>query len=186
MKKLLKIMLAFSLVLFLSVGLVACNETNDNKGGSDSKPAETVELTKAMLSDVEFENSEAVEIKQDDSTYTISGTIDAMSDSQKTAYGVEDVTHVVILKFTFDKERTLSEFEIEGSTTKVYSDSQDVENYAGSLTELLDNGENEDAYCNLILSAHTESYRLTATYTDGTESTIEIKITATLATATED
>ena len=131
-----------------------------------------------MLSEVEFENAKTVSIEQDSSVFTISGTIDAMSESQKTTFGVDEVTHVFVIKLTFDRERTLSYFELKGNTTKVYSTNSDDENYVGPLTDLLDNEEGEDAY--------TKEYSLTVKYTDDTESRIQVKVVATLATATEE
>ena len=53
----------------------------------------------------------------------------------------------------------------------------------GSLTDLLDNESGEDAYCNLVLSANTKNYSITAKYSDGHEVQITLEITATLATA---
>jgi hypothetical protein len=185
MKKILKYALSFALLFVLAFSLVSCGNmgANQNQVSGDS-PAEKVELAKTTLSEVEFENAKSVNLNQESNVITVSGTIDAMSASQKNAFGLEDVTHVVVLKFTFDKERTLSSFEIKGKTTKVYSDSEDVENYVGSLSELLDSESSEDAYTYLILSANTETYDLTAKYTDGTTSKIELKVVATLATAT--
>ena len=107
-----------------------------------------------------------------------------MSESQKSAYGVEEVTHVAVVKFVFDKEKTLSSFKIKGNTTKVFSDDNTEDNYVGSLTDLLDSETGEDAYTYLILSANTKDYTLTAKYNDDSESVIKVKITATLANAT--
>jgi len=143
---------------------------------------EKVELTNAMLGEIQFENGDGVKLKTDCNTVTVQGTINVMSDSQKNVYGVDDVTHVVVLKFKFDTERTISKFEIKGNVTKVYADDKNVNGYAGSLSELLDNESGEDAYCNLILSANTSEYILTSTYTDGQVSTVKVKIIATLAT----
>lgn len=175
MKNLLKNIVMFALLICISISCVSCGEKKQS--------AEKIELTTAVLGDVEFENSEETEIERDGDTYTISGTIDAMSDSQKIAFGDDDVTHIVALKFTFDTERTISSFKIEGNKIKVYADEDSDENFAGSLTDLLDSSDGEDAYANLILSASTEEYLLTTTYTDETVSTITLKITATLATA---
>ena len=174
-----KLKYAFSVLcaLLMSTILVAC-------GNNDcSKVAEKVSLSKAIYSEVEYENADTVKLEQDCDVVEIKGVIEAMSNSQKSTYGVDDVTHVVVVKFEFDKERTLECFEIKGDTTKVYSTDSSVENYVGTLTELLDNETSEDAYTNLILSANTKNYKLTAKYTDDTISEIEIKITATLATA---
>ncbi len=185
MKNLLKNVSLFILMICLSMALVSCGKSsgNSNQNGNGGT-AEKVSFEKATLKEVEFEPSEGSKIKQEGSTVTVSGTIDAMSESQKIAFGKEGITHVVPLKFTFDKERTISKFEIKGDEIKVYSDSKDVENYVGSITELLDSEAGEDSYCYLILSAKTDCYKLISTYTDGTESTIELKIVATLATAT--
>lgn len=184
MKKVFKFSVIVVFALVLTFSLVACGKNGGGDTGKECSVAEKVELGKTMLGEVEFENSDEVELKQDCETVTISGTIDAMSDSQKSAYGVEDVTHVAVVKFVFDKERTLSSFEIKGNTTKVFSDDETKENYVGSLTELLDNEAGEDAYTYLVLSANTKEYTLTTVYTDDTESVISLKINATLATAT--
>lgn len=164
---------AFVCMLFC----VACGRQNN------CNLAEKVELTSAMLNEVQFENGEDVKLKMDCNTVTIQGKINVMSDSQKNVFGDEDVTHVVVLKFKFDTERTISKFEIKGNKTKVFSDDKNVDNYSGSITELLDSESGEDAYCNLILSANTNQYLLTATYSDGQVSKINVKIVATLATA---
>ena len=87
------------------------------------------------------------------------------------------------MTFSEHKERTLKTFEIKGNVTKVYSTDNTVENYTGTLTELLDSSEDEDAYTKLVLSANTKEYELTAIYTDGTTSEISIDISATLAEA---
>lgn len=180
MKNLISKISLLVLMICVSFSFVCCGKANRADG---KLPAEKVSLAKVMISDVEFENSKSTEIKQEGSKYTISGTIDSMSKSQKIAFGSDEVTHVVALKFTFDKERTISAFEIAGNEVKVYSDDKKVKNYVGSISELLDSEEGEDAYCNLVLSANTKSYRLKSTYSDGTESTIEVEIAATLATA---
>lgn len=179
MKKSFKILSLFMFSFILAFSLVACGGSKNN----DNTIAEKVELSKVVLNEVEFNNSDAVKLKQDGDDIEISGTIDAMSESQKTTYGVQDVTHVVALKVTFDKEKTLKSFEIKGNTTKVFSENSADENYAGSLSDLLDNESSEDAYTNLVLSANTKEYTLTATYTDESTSEIEIEIKATLATA---
>ena len=181
MKNFISKFLTLSLLLILSFGFVACGKGSVNS--KNGAVAEKIELTKSTLGDVEFENSKETKIKQDGNIFTVSGIIDAMSESQKVEFGNDDATHVVSLKFSFDKERTISSFEIKGEVTKVYADSKDVENYVGSISELLDSEEGEDAFCFLILSAKTPDYKLKATYSDGTESTIELKIVATLATA---
>ena len=176
-----------ALVCLISISIISCGNTIKGGGGGGSNgPSEKIELTKAMLSEVEFENAKTVSIEQDSSVFTISGTIDAMSESQKTTFGVDEVTHVFVIKLTFDRERTLSYFELKGNTTKVYSTNSDDENYVGPLTDLLDNEEGEDAYTILILSANTKEYSLTVKYTDDTESRIQVKVVAALATATEE
>lgn len=185
MKKLLKGLTVLSLLFILAIGFVACGTLSD-KNNSNKAIAEKLELMQSTLDDVEFENAESVKINEENSIYKVSGTIVAMSKAQKSAFAVSDVTHYVALKFTFDKEKTISSFEIKGSTTKVYSDNKNVANYVGSITELLDNEEKEDSFCYLILSANTKEYTLTSTYSDKTTSTIKIKIDATLATATVD
>ena len=181
MKNLFKTIISFTFVFAIMFSLVACGGKKNNDEKCDV--GEKITLAKVTLGEVEFENAETVKINQDCEEVIISGKIDAMSASQKNAYGVEDVTHVVSLKFEFDKERTLKTFELKGNVTKVYSSDNTVENYVGSLTDLLDSAEDEDAYCKLVLSANTKAYELTATYTDGTSSKIEIEISATLATA---
>lgn len=185
MKKLLYSLSVFVLALFVGFSLVACGNSSGSSGQSgEDKVAEKVELSKVMFGDVEFENSKETKLSQENNTFKVSGTVDAMSKSQKIKFGDDDVTHVVALKFNFDKERTISTFKIQGDITKVYSDSKDVQNYVGSITELLDSEDGEDAFCYLILSAKTEEYKLVSTYTDGTESSIKLEIVATLATAT--
>lgn len=179
MKKFFKILGACLAVLVICFSFSAC----ENETKSSEKSAEKVELTTAMIDDVEFENSESTTIKQNEKDVVIGGRIDAMSKSQKNKYGVDEVTHVVTIKVTFDRERTISSFEIKGDITKVYADEKDVPNYCGKLSDLLDNEPGEDAYCNLILSASTKKYTLTAKYSDGEESSISLKIDATLATA---
>lgn len=184
MKKLLKFAMMFTFVFMLSFSLVACgNSNNDKDDDKNCSVAEKVELGKVTFNEVEFENAETVKLEQECDEVEIKGTIEAMTASQKSAYGVEDVTHVAVVKFTFDKERTLSSFEIKGNTIKVFATDSTVENYTGSLTDLLDNESGEDAYTYLVLSANTKNYELKAKYTDDTESVIKVEIEATLATA---
>ncbi len=183
MNKSIKILFSFMLLIITSVLFVACGNKTPMNNKKD-EISEKISLSTAMLGEVEFANAETVELKQEGETVTISGKIDAMSASQKNAYGVEDITHVVTTKIVFDKERTLKTFKIVGNTTKVYSSDNSEEGYVGSLTDLLDSEEGEDAYCNLILSAQTKSYTLKTIYTDNTERTITVKIEATLASAT--
>lgn len=181
MKKYTKIILSFVFVFAIAFSLVACGGKREN--GEECKTAEKITLATVTLGEVEFENAETVKLEQDCDEVVVSGKIDAMSTSQKTAYGVDEITHVFAVKFEFDKERTLKTFEIKGNMTKVYSSDNTVTNYVGSLTDLLDSAEDEDAYAKLILSANTKEYRLTSTYTDGTVSEISIDVTATLAAA---
>lgn len=164
------------ILTFVSFCFVACGE-------SKTKTAEEVTLAKTVLGEVEFENSEKVKLKQDENNVVISGEIEAMSDAQKSAFGVDGVTHVVVIKFMFDDERTIDSFEIKGSVTKVYSTDKTVENYVGSISELLENKPSEDAYAKLILSANTKNYTLTCKYSDSTKSVINLKIDANLVTA---
>lgn len=182
MKKYAKLLLSVMFVFALAFTLVACGGKN-NKDNEKCDTAEKVSLTTATIGEVEFDNADTVKLEQDCDEVVVSGKIDAMSASQKSAYGVDDITHVVVIKFEFDKERTLKTFEIKGNVTKVYSTDNTVENYTGSLTELLDSAEDEDAYTKLVLSANTKEYKLTAIYTDGTTSEISIDISATLAEA---
>lgn len=183
MKKTLKMIFSFMLLFVSSVVFVACGTGTPTNDKNKSMIPEKVELTSAMLDEIEFANAETVKIEQDKEIVTISGKIDAMSASQKNAYAVEDVTHVVALKINFDKERTLKTFKISGNVTKVYSVNSSEEGYVGPLTDLLDNDGGEDSYCNLILSAQTKTYTCKAVYTDETERVIVIKIDATLANA---
>lgn len=168
-------------IAVLSLGIisffcVACEKKYD-------KSAEEISLAKTILGEVEFENSEKVKLKQDENEWVVSGEIEAMSPAQVSAFGVEDVTHVVVLKCLFDKERTIDYFKIKGETLKVFSTDKTDEGYVDSISNLLDNDPGEDAYCYLILSANTKEYELTTKYTDGVESVIEIKIDAVLSSA---
>lgn len=175
MKKIIKTILSLSLI-FVCLCFVAC-------GAKKSNIAEKVTLAKTVLGEVEFENSEKVKLKQTDDSCVITGEIEAMSKAQASAYGVQDVTHVVVVKFLFDKERTIDSFEIKGEITKVYSTDKNAKNYVGSISSLLDNEKSEDAFCYLVLSANTKQYTLTSKYSDGTSSVIKINIDATLVTA---
>lgn len=179
MKKRLKNISIFVLTLFVMVGASACNFMSNN----ECKTAEKLELSSAVINEVEFKNGDNVSLKQECKEVFVEGQIDAISEAQKSAFGQSDVTHVVVLKMTFDKERTLDSVEIKGANTKVFSTNPEDENYAGGLTDLLDNESGEDAYCNLVLSANTKNYSITAKYSDGHESQITIEITASLATA---
>ena len=171
----------------MSCGLVACtNNENNIEDANTNAVAEKITLDSATLGSVEFENADTVSINQEGNVYNISGTITALSESEKNAFGDSSVTHAVVLKYTFDKEKTISKFELKGNITKVFSDNTSDENYVGSISDLLDSEENEDAFCYLILSAKTKQYTLTATYTDKTSSVIKLNISATLATATTD
>ena len=187
MKKILNGLAFLSLAFFMCFGLIACQQTkSENQNSNGSKVSETIELGTATLGDVEFENADTVELKNENGQYNVTGTITAMSESQIIAFGVQDVTHTIVLKVTFDKEKTISSFEIKGNTTKVYADNKETENYVGSLSELLDNEDGEDAFCYLVLSANTTEYTFKTTYSDKSESEVKLKISATLATATED
>lgn len=180
MKKIVKLTRSLALIFFAFLMVVTCA-----CGSNKNQIPEKVELASTMFKEIEFENSDTVKLKQDENEVKITGTINKMSDSQKNVFGVDDVTHVVVLKFTFDRERTISYFKIKGETTKVYSDNSKEAGYTGKLSDLLDNEDNEDAFCYLILSANTKSYELTAKYTDGQVSNVKVEITATLATAIE-
>ena len=177
MKKLLKSMFLVCCAFVVGISVIACN------GKTECRVAEKVTLAKTMLGEVEFENSENVKLKQDCDVVKITGQVDAMSTAQASEFGVEDVTHVVVLKFEFDKERTLSYFEIKGETIKVFSTDNTDENYVGSITDLLDSEADEDAFCYLILSANTNDYELTTKYTDDSTSTVKVEIDATLVSA---
>lgn len=180
MKRFFKGFFALALICLTCINLVACG---DNARGSNSDNSEKIELSTSVLNEVEFENSEAVKLEQKENNVVISGNIDAMSKSQKNAFGVDNVDHVVIVKLTFNREKTVSSFTIKGDVTKVYSDDETDENYVGKLSELLDNEQGEDAYCELILSAKTKEYKLTSKYSDKTENTITITINATLSSS---
>lgn len=179
MKKIAKVFFGVVCSLLIMTSVCACGKN----GNRECKTAEEVKLETVVLNEVEFNNGETVSLKQSCGDVEITGTIDAMTDAQKSVFGNADTTHVVSLKITFDKERTLDYFEIKGNVTKVYSTNSNDANYVGAITDLLDNESGEDAYSNLILSANTKNYVLTAKYSDGHESEIKIKVSATLATA---
>lgn len=168
-------------VLLAIVFIMAC--ACGNLGGQDCATAEKVKLQNVVLNEVEFTNSDTVTLIQECDDVRIGGTISAMTDAQKNVYGTNDVTHVVALNVLFDKERTLSYVELKGNVTKVYSTNSEDANYVGKLTDLLDNESGEDAFSNIILSANSKNYTITAKYTDGHSSTINIIINATLVTA---
>ncbi len=178
MKKLLKTVISLVLV-FISVACVACK----NKTTAFS---EEITLASTVLDEVEFESSKETKIKQADDGWIVTGRIEAMSEAQKSAFGVQGVTHVVVVKFEFDKKRTIDYFKIDGQTTKVYSTDKNEEGYVGSISSLLDSKSEEDAFCYLILSANTKTYELTAKYTDSVESKIKLNIDATLVTASSE
>ena len=188
-----KILPIVALIFCVCFGLVSCgmnnnNNNNNNPDNTGNNPqvqqmAEKVELSKTTLGDVEFENADTVKIDDANNIYSVKGTINAMTDAQITAYGVPEVTHAVALKLTFDKEKTLSECKIQGNTTKVFSTDKNAENYVGSISDLLDSEDEQDAFCYLVLSANTEEYTITATYSDKTTSVIKLNIEATLATS---
>ena len=174
-RKILNSIFGFVLI-FITLVCVGCKTQNKSF-------AEKITLDKTVLSEIEFENSEKTKISSMEDGYKISGEIEAMSAAQVSAFGVQDVSHVVVIKVEFDKERTIDSFTIKGNVTKVYSTNKNDENYVGPLSSLLDNEDGEDAYCNLILSANTKEYSLIAKYSDDTSSEIKLKIDATLVTA---
>ena len=181
MKKLIKnICFAFAIMLF-AVSSVACGA----KVKTVKAVAEKVEGGSVVFSEVEFKNADTVKIKQDNKLVVVSGSIEKMTDAQKVVFNKENVTHVVVLKFMFDDERTIESFEIKGDMTKVYSVDESVDNYVGSISSLLDSEAGEDAYTYLILSANTKEYKLKTTYSDETESVLTVKIDATLVSADE-
>ena len=187
MKKILKFVMSIAVLFAIGFSLVACgNDVQMNQGNQNqaNRVAEKMELANATLGEIEFENADTVRIAQDGNQVAVTGTVNAMSAAQKNAFGDENVTHVVSLKYTFDKEKTISSFELKGNVTKVFSTNENDENYVGRLSDLLDSAEGEDAFCYLILSAATKQYTLTAKYTDETTSAITLKMNATLATAT--
>ena len=175
MRKILNIFMVLGAIVSMLL-IVGCKSQKDSF-------AETLTLDKAVLNEVEFENSEKTKIKSIEDGFEILGEVEAMTQAQASTFGVDDVTHVVVVKFEFDKERTIDSFTIRGDVTKVYSTNKNDENYVGSLSSLLDNKDGEDAYCNLILSANTKEYTLISKYSDDTTSEIKLKINATLVTA---
>ncbi len=164
---------------FVSLVCISC-------GKNVIESNEKITLAKTVLGEVEFENNDKVKIDKNEDVWVISGEIEAMSPAQKSAFGVDEVTHMVVLKFLFDDERTIDYFKIQGETIKVYSTDKNDENYVGSISSLLDNESGEDAFCYLILSANTKEYNLTARYTDGVEFVSKIKIDATLVSAKDE
>lgn len=182
MKKIIKIM-SFALVVTAVIfSFIGCGK-NENRKNETCNTAEKITLASAVLGEVEFTNADTVKLEQDCDEVDITGTVSKMSASQKTAYGLESVDHVVVVKMMFDKERTLSSFELKGDIVKVFSTDNTVENYAGSISDLLDSESGEDAYCYLILSAERKDYTLTSKYSDGTKSVISVEVSATLANA---
>lgn len=175
MKKILKL-LSIVFLFIISFSCVACEK---NKVSQNEK----ISLAKTVLGEVEFENSDKVELEQNEDLWIVSGEIESMTAAQKSAFGLDGVTHVVVLKYEFDDERTIDYFKIKGDVTKVYSTDKTVQGYVGSITELLDNESGEDAFCYLVLSANTKEYEFTAKYTDGVESVFKMKIEATLSSA---
>ena len=136
MKNLVKNLFVFALI-FISSIFVACGEKSNSF-------SENIALGKTIIGEVEFENSEEVKLEKNDSGWSVSGEIESMSPAQKSAFGVDDVSHVVVLKFTFDKERTIDYFKIKGETTKVYSTDKTVDGYVGSISDLIDSEDSED------------------------------------------
>ena len=175
MKRVYRLIIGFVFV-FLMIVCVGCDSLKKTY-------AEKIKLDKTVLNEVEFENSEKTKIGSIENGFKITGEVEAMNAAQVSVFGVEDVTHVVVIKFEFDKERTINSFTIKGNVTKVYSTNKEDEYYVGSLSSLLDNEDGEDAYCNLILSANTKEYTLISKYTDDTVTEIKIFIDATLVTA---
>ena len=175
MRKMIK-SIFFIFLGFVALVCVACEKKN-------LMSKEKISLAKTVFGEVEFENSEKVKLENNDGEWIVSGEIESISIAQKSEYGVEDVSHVVVLKFVFDNERTIDYFKIDGKTVKVFSTDKNDAGYVGSISELLDNEPGEDAFCYLILSANTKEYSLTSKYTDGTESVVNLIIEATLSTA---
>ena len=161
---------------FVALVCIACEK-------KDLMTKEKISLAKTVLNEVEFENSEKVKLNQQDNKWIVSGEIESMLVAQKSSFGVDGVTHIVVLKFEFDNERTIDYFKIDGENVKVFSTEKNVEGYVGSISELLDNEPGEDAFCYLVLSANTKEYDLISRYTDGTESVVSLKIEATLSSA---
>ncbi len=175
MKRVCKSIFAFVVIIMIFV-CVGCN--------SDKKvSAEKITLENTVLNEVEFENSDKTKLESTKDGYKVVGEIESMNPAQKSVFGVEDVTHVIVIRFEFDRERTIDSFTIKGEVTKVYSTDKNDENYVGSLSSLLDNKSGEDAYCDLILSANTKEYMLISKYSDDTISEIKLSIDATLVTA---
>ncbi len=178
MRKFIKSITSLCLVFLLGF-LVACKTEK-------MEMTEKLTLASTMIGEVEFENSDKTKLEFEDKEWIVSGEVESMSAAQKSAFGVDTVTHVVVFKFEFDKERTIDYFKIQGDTTKVYSTDKNEENYVGSITELLDSESSEDAFCYLVLSANTKEYNLTARYTDDVENVIKIKIDASLVSASSE
>jgi len=115
MNKIFKITSVF--ILMISVAFMIACEKIDN---GDCKVAESIELSSVVFNETEFENAESVEFSQKCDEVEIGGTINAMSAAQKTAFGVQDVSHFVALKIMFDKERTIASFKLAGNVVKCF------------------------------------------------------------------
>lgn len=179
-----KFIISLSLILMVFCSFALCVGCGKNQNNNEEK--EKIELSDVYIGEISFENSKNVKLDEKDDTYVVSGKIDAMSKSQKNAFGDDNISHVVALKLTFNKEKTISKVVIKGNKTKTYSSDENDADYAGKLTDLLDNEEGEDAYCNLVLAASTKQYEIICSYSDKSESTVKLKIEASLVTVNDD
>ena len=141
MKKATKMFIFIIVSVFISGVICGCSFNNN----LTYKLSEKIELKTVVLNEVEFKNADNVSLNQTYDKVVVGGVVDAMTDAEKAVFGVDDVTHVIAVGLTFDKERTLSYFEIKGNNTKVYSTNSEDENYVGNLTDILDNESGEDA-----------------------------------------
>ena len=84
MKNKIKIIIGLFLAI-VSICFVAC-------GKNEKATAEKITLDKTILSEIEFENSDKVKIKQNGNSVLVFGEIEAMSPAQKNAYGIDHVS----------------------------------------------------------------------------------------------
>ena len=180
MRKIFKITLSIIKSFVVGDLLIGCGNSGDqqqtNFQNKAAAIAENVELSSAVLGEIEFENASTVNLNKNGNQINITGRVDAMSAAQKNAFGDDSITHVVVLKFTFDTEKTVSSFELKGNVTKVFSTNESDEISPYPTVVIV-------AYCYLILSAGTSQYTLKTKYTDETTSTVIVNMNATLTTA---
>ena len=169
----------FKFIILLLICVLCSFGCSENS--SPNAFAEDIELVDCMIDEFEFENADTVDLCKTENGWVVSGSIDPMTPSQISAYGKENVKHIISIKFAFDKERTIDAFKIESEeNTQVYSTDEDVTNYVGSISDLLDNESGEDAFCYLVLPANISEYTFSATYTDSTTAQIKLIIDAEL------